>query len=137
MRWLALLPILVVPVLGMAESTTQAGLDGKWVVASGWMMGKAMTKKETAGIQLEIKANTYHVVYFNSPDEGTVKLLPGKPSQMDLKGTKGPNAGRNIYAVYEKTKEGVKIAYGKSKRPKTLDPKDPETIFIAVYKRAK
>jgi hypothetical protein len=62
-----------------------------------------------------------------------------EPRALDIVGTKGPNQGKTILAIYELTDSNLRICYdlsGKA-RPKEFKTKADTQLFLVEYKRQK
>jgi uncharacterized protein (TIGR03067 family) len=58
---------------------------------------------------------------------------------MDIEGTKGPNKGKTILAIYELKDDTLRICYDLSgkKHPKEFKTKEGTQLFLVEYKREK
>jgi uncharacterized protein (TIGR03067 family) len=115
-------------------------LQGTWLITDGEQGGKKMDAKVLKAITLEIKGNKYIVTVGKAVDEGTVKLdLSGKTKAMTITGTKGPNKGKEIPAIYKISGDELVVCYnmGGKDRPKEFKTKPDTKLFLATYKRKK
>ena len=83
----------------------------------------------------------YTVTVGTKSDKGTVKLDPSKQpmAALDITGTEGPNKGKTILAIYEKTGDTVKVCYdlsGKA-RPTEFKTMKGTQLFLIAYHREK
>ena len=105
-------------VLGFADSDS-AEMDGTWKPLSAELAGKPWPKEVLDTMKLILKDDQYTVFVGDQSDEGTVKRDPSKsPKTMDIKGTKGPNEGKTILAIYELKGDELRVCYdlsGKSR----------------------
>lgn len=91
-------------------------------------------------IVLKIKDGQYEVTVNGHPDKGTCKIDPStRPKTMDITGTEGPNAGRNIPAIYELDGDKLKICYGLRGSPRPAEFKSDVGTheYLVVYQRKK
>ncbi|HLJ93063.1 MAG TPA: TIGR03067 domain-containing protein, partial [Gemmataceae bacterium] len=96
-------------------------MQGTWKPVVAEIGGKPYPEEILKTMKLVVTDNKYTVTVGEAIDEGTVKLDPTKhPRAMDIAGTKGPNQGKTIPAIYELTDTTLRICYdlsGKA-RPK-------------------
>ena len=87
-----------------------------------------------------LKDEKYTATVGEQTDEGTVTLdLDSDPLGMEIKGTKGPNEGKTIPAIYELKDDVLKVCYnleGK-KRPTEFKTKAGSKFYLVTYKREK
>ena len=91
-------------------------------------------------IKLTIKGNEYTADVGGKVDKGTLKIdASKKPKTMDIVGTDGPNQGKTFPAIYELSKDTVKICYDLSgkERPKDFKAEEGSKLFLVVYQREK
>jgi uncharacterized protein (TIGR03067 family) len=72
--------------------------------------------------------------------EGTVKLdAARKPRAMDVEGTKGPNKGKTILAIYELKGDTRRVCYGLGgkARPAEFKTGAGTQLFLVEYRRQK
>jgi uncharacterized protein (TIGR03067 family) len=116
-------------------------LDGTWLPSSAELGGKMFPDEVRKGIKLVIKGDKYTVtVEKEGTDEGTVKLMPSAtPKAMDITGTKGPNKGKTILAIYEHKGDTLRVCYDLSgkKRPTEFKAGEGTQLFLIEYKRQK
>lgn len=115
--------------------------DGTWVPSSTELGGKKLPDEFGKSIKLVIKGDKYTVtVEKEGTDEGTVKLMPSAtPKAMDITGTKGPNKGKTILAIYEHKGDMLRVCYDLSgnKRPTEFKTREGTQLFLVEYKRQK
>ncbi len=115
-------------------------MDGTWVPASAELAGDKWPDEFLKKMKLVTKGDKYTVTFGQVTDQGTVKLDPGKkPKSMDIIGTEGPNKGKTFLAIYELTKDELKVCYnldGKE-RPTAFATKSGTQLFLVTYKREK
>jgi uncharacterized protein (TIGR03067 family) len=102
--------------------------------------GEKLAKKDLSAIKLVIKDEKYTVTVGELVDQGTVTLdLESDPTGMEIKGTKGPNEGKTIPAIYEMKDDTLKVCYnleGKT-RPKEFKTTAGSKHYLVTYKREK
>jgi uncharacterized protein (TIGR03067 family) len=115
-------------------------LEGTWLPSAAELGGKKFPDEIRKTIRLEIKGNQYTVTVGTQPDQGTCKLNPSAtPKAIDITGTKGPNKGKTILAIYERNGDTLRICYdlsGKS-RPAEFKTAAGTLLFLVEYKRQK
>src|SRR5947209_5602428 len=76
-------------------------MQGSWKPVTAELGGKPFPDAVLKTMKLVLSDGRYSVTVGERPDEGTVKLDPAKnPRTMDIAGTKGPNQGKTIPAIY-------------------------------------
>jgi uncharacterized protein (TIGR03067 family) len=140
----ALVSIAFAP-LARGDGASKAKADGKkiqgtWKPVTAVLGGKPFPDELLKTMTLVLTDGKYTVTVGELTDEGTVKLDPAKePRAMDIVGTKGPNQGKTILAIYELTDTTLRICYdlsGKA-RPKEFKTKADTQLFLVEYKRQK
>src|SRR4051812_32946285 len=77
-------------------------MQGSWKPVAAELGGKPFPDEVLKTMTLVVSDGKYTVTVGAQADEGTVKLDPAKaPRAMDIVGTKGPNQGKTILAIYE------------------------------------
>jgi uncharacterized protein (TIGR03067 family) len=115
-------------------------LQGSWKPVTAELGGKPFPKEVLQTMKLVLADGKYTVTVGQQTDEGTVKLGPAqKPRAMDIVGTKGPNRGKTIPAIYELKGTTLRICYnlGGKARPKEFKTKAGTRLFLVEYKRQK
>jgi len=115
-------------------------LEGTWLPLSGEFAGKPYSDQILKTIKLVVKDDKYTVTVGDKTDEGTCKLDRTKsPKTLDIKGTKGPNEGKTILAIYELDKDTLRVCYdlGGKERPGGFKTKPDTSLFLLTYKREK
>jgi uncharacterized protein (TIGR03067 family) len=148
MNWLVCWSVLVcvcVASVALGDDSARAKEDGKkmegsWKPVTAELGGKPYPDEILKTMTLVLADGKYTVTVGGQPDEGTVKLDPAKePRAMDIVGTKGPNQGKTVLAIYELTDSTLRVCYdlsGKA-RPKELKTKPDTLLFLVEYKRQK
>jgi uncharacterized protein (TIGR03067 family) len=115
-------------------------IQGSWKPVAAELGGKPFPDEVLKTMKLVVTDGKYTVTVGKQTDEGTVKLDPAKkPRAMDIVGTKGPNEGKKIPAIYELTDTTLRICYdlsGKA-RPKEFKTRADTQLFLVEYKRQK
>jgi uncharacterized protein (TIGR03067 family) len=115
-------------------------MQGSWRPVAAELGGKPFPDEVLKTMKLVLTDGKYTVTVGEQTDEGTVKLNPAKePRAMDIEGTKGPNQGKTIPAIYELTDTTLRICYdlsGKA-RPKEFKTQADTQLFLVEYKRQK
>jgi uncharacterized protein (TIGR03067 family) len=115
-------------------------MDGTWLPSEAELGGEKFPDEVRKTIKLVIGDGKYTVTVGKNPDKGTVKLDPSKkPKEMDIIGTEGPNKGKTILAIYEKTEDTLRVCYdlsGKARPTEFKTMKDTQ-LFLVTYKREK
>jgi uncharacterized protein (TIGR03067 family) len=113
-------------------------MQGTWKPATAELAGKPFPDDVLKTMKLILADGKYTVMVGERPDEGAMKLDSSKsPRAMDIVGTKGPNQGKSIPAIYELNGSTLKICYdlsGKS-RPKEFKTLPGSQLFLVEYKR--
>jgi uncharacterized protein (TIGR03067 family) len=115
-------------------------IQGTWKPVTAELAGKPFQEEILKTMKLVLSDGKYTVTVGEQTDEGTVKLDPAKePRALDIVGTKGPNKGKTIPAIYELTDTTLRICYdlsGKA-RPTEFKTKADTKLFLVEYKRQK
>ncbi|HEY1861672.1 MAG TPA: TIGR03067 domain-containing protein [Gemmataceae bacterium] len=115
-------------------------MDGTWLPSAAELGGEKYPDEARKTMKLVMDDGKYSVTVGKNPDRGTVKLDPSKkPKEMDIVGTEGPNKGKTILAIYEKTDDTLRICYdlsGKS-RPTEFKSTKGTQLFLVTYNREK
>ncbi len=122
------------------EKKVLAEMTGTWVPTAAELDGEKLPEKMYKTIKLVVKDEKYTVTVGKQVDEGTVKLdLESDPTGMDIKGTKGPNEGKTIPAIYELKDDTLKVCYNLEgeKRPKEFKTTAGSKYYLVTYKREK
>jgi uncharacterized protein (TIGR03067 family) len=122
------------------EKKARAEMNGTWVPTAAELDGEKLPKNVYETIKLVIKDEKYTVTVGKQVDEGTVKLdLESDPTGMEIKGTKGPNDGKTIPAIYELKDDKLKVCYNLEgdKRPKEFKTTAGSKYYLITYKREK
>lgn len=126
--------------LAVSDDSKPEMLDGIWLPSTAELGGKAFPDEVRKSIRLEIKGDQYTVTVGNRPDRGTCKLEPStKPKSLDITGTEGPNKGKTILAIYERSGDTLRICYelGGKGRPSEFKTAEGTRLFLVEYKLQK
>lgn len=106
------------PATAPSTPTTQAAtkpaseLEGVWVVASAELAGTPLPPEMTSTITLTITGDAYTVTLGDTVDKGTLKVdSSAVPKTIDITGADGPNKGKVIPCIYEKSGDTLTICY--------------------------
>lgn len=92
-------------------------------------------------MSLELKDNLYQVNIGIAVDKGeTTTNWETNPGQLTIKGTEGPNTGKTILAIFEKTSEGqLRVSYDLEGKafPTSFESTPENKYFVATYELAK
>jgi uncharacterized protein (TIGR03067 family) len=115
-------------------------MQGSWKPVTAELAGKPFPDEVLKVMKLVVTDGKYTVTVGEQTDEGTVKLDVAKsPRAMDIVGTKGPNQGKTIPAIYELTDTTLRVCYdlsGKA-RPREFKTQADTQLFLVEYKRQK
>ena len=118
----------------------RADMEGTWVPSAAELDGEKLPDQAIKSIKLVLKDDNYTVTVGKSVDEGTVPLdTSSDPRGMDIKGTKGPNKGKTIPAIYELKDDTLRVCYNLDgeKRPSEFKTKAGSKLYLVSYKREK
>ena len=113
-------------------------IEGIWVPASAELAGTKLPEESVKNWKLTLKPDQYVFENGKEADQGTLKLDTSKnPHVIDIMGTEGPNKGKTILAIYELSKDELKICYdlGGKNRPTEFATKPGTPLFLVNYKR--
>jgi uncharacterized protein (TIGR03067 family) len=118
----------------------RAEMNGTWIPSAAELDGEALPESVFKTIKLVMKDDKYTATVGEQVDEGTVTLdVESDPAGMEIKGTKGPNEGKSIPAIYELKGDTLKVCYnleGK-KRPKEFKTTAGSKYYLVTYEREK
>ena len=115
-------------------------MNGTWLPSEAELAGEKIPDEVRKTIKLVIGDGKYTVMVGTVPDKGTAKVDPSKkPKEMDIVGTEGPNKGKTILAIYEKTEDTLRVCYdlGGKSRPTEFKTTKGTQLFLVTYKREK
>ena len=142
MRHVTLLAVLAVASTGLCADPKPAkdSLSGSWALASGVMAGEKMTDEVRKSVHLMLRNGKYTAKVGEDTDQGTYTVDNSKtPATITLVGTKGPNQGKTMLAIFEVDKGALKVCYDMSGKafPTDFESKKDTHLFLATYERAK
>jgi uncharacterized protein (TIGR03067 family) len=115
-------------------------IQGTWLPSSAELGGTEFPEAVVKSIRLVLKDGKYTVTVGNQVDEGTsTQDASKKPKALDIVGTKGPNKGKTILAIYELKGDTLRVCYdlsGKG-RPGEFKTKPETQLFLVTYHREK
>ncbi len=115
---------------------TSPDVAGTWAPVRARLAGNEFPIAAFAGGQLHLTANTYEF----AGDKGTVAIVSTKaPAKMDIHGVEGPNAGKNIPAIYSLAGDTLTICYqlGAGERPTAFVSPAGTKVLLITYGRVK
>ncbi|MFI5380152.1 MAG: TIGR03067 domain-containing protein [Tepidisphaerales bacterium] len=141
-RYLALFLAMSLSCLSRGDATKDdaKSIDGTWLPSAAELGGEKFPEELRKTLKLVIGDGKYTVTAGKETDRGTVKLDPSaKPRVLDITGTDGPNRGKTILAIYEKTEDTLRICYDLSggARPTEFKTKKGTQQFLVTYDRKK
>lgn len=114
--------------------------EGTWKPVTAELNGEAFPDDLIRAMKLVIAKGKYTLTLDTQVDEGTCTNDPKKsPRTLDIKGTKGPNEGRTILAIYEIKGDEMRVCYDMSgkARPTEFSAKKGSGQFLVTYRREK
>jgi uncharacterized protein (TIGR03067 family) len=138
--WSMLVCICAAPVARGDDKEDSKKMQSTWKPVSAELAGKPFPDEALKTMKLVLADGKYTVTVGGQTDEGTVKLDSAKtPRAMDIEGTKGPNKGKTIPAIYELKDTTLRICYDLSgkERPKEFKTAADTKLFLVEYKREK
>jgi uncharacterized protein (TIGR03067 family) len=115
-------------------------IQGIWLPSAAEFAGQKFPDEVRKTIKLVVKGDNYTVLVGTLADKGTFKLdASAKPKAIDILGTEGPNKGKTILAIYERSGDTLRVCYdldGKS-RPTEFKTKEGTKLFLVTYKLEK
>jgi uncharacterized protein (TIGR03067 family) len=122
-----------------APAKDSANFNGNWTLTSGVKSGEKMSAEELKSIHLVLANGKYMAKVGDQTDEGTYTIDESKtPNTLTLTGTKGPNKGKTMLAIYELEDKGtLKVCYDLSGKafPTKFESKSDTPSFLATYER--
>ena len=118
----------------------QKKLEGTWQLTEGEVGGTKLPPEVARAIALVLTGDHYRATTAEGFDEGTVRLMPDrKPKAMDMDGTKGPNKGKTMLAIYDLQDDTLRVCYDPSgrERPTEFKSKQDTKTFLAIYRKQK
>jgi uncharacterized protein (TIGR03067 family) len=137
---LVVLAALLLPVGTRGEDAAGelAAIAGTWIPVEAELGGQKFPDEVLKTIELIIRDDTYEVHVGPQVDRGKIQLVPTlDPKGIDIIGTQGPNAGKTLLAIYQRTGDTLQICYdlqGK-KRPTEFKTQQDTQYFLVRYRR--
>jgi uncharacterized protein (TIGR03067 family) len=127
-----------VMVVGAAERDDAKSLPGTWIPVKAELGSQPMPDAVLKTITLQLKKGEYEVLVAGQPDAGTWALdAKSEPKGMEVRGVKGPNAGKVFPAIYELKGDSLRICYDLSgaKRPADFTTSAGTLLYLVTYNR--
>jgi uncharacterized protein (TIGR03067 family) len=115
-------------------------IDGTWREESAELGGQDLSDEVRKSIKLAFGDGKYTVLAGQKPDSGTLKLDPSKkPMTVDFTASEGPNKGKTIFAIYERSGDKLRLCYDLNSdvRPSEFKTAKGTHLFLATYTREK
>ena len=113
-------------------------IEGIWLPTGAELAGAKLPVESLKNWKLTLKPEQYLFENGKEADQGNWKLDTSKtPNAIDITGTEGPNKGKTILAIYELSKDELKVCYDLSgkNRPTEFSTKAGTPLFLVTYKR--
>ena len=115
-----------------------ATTDGTWKPVSVELGGEPLADEVLRTMELILEGNSYLMRAGGQLDRGTIGFDERTdPLRMDITGTRGPNAGKHIPAIWRLDGDLLTICYGlegEARPPSFTTGKNPR-LFLVKYKR--
>lgn len=114
-------------------------LRGIWIPKAIQVGGREMPEDVLAATKLAIGDRSYRVDMSGQQDQGEIRLELGQePLAMTLIGTKGPNSGKTIPAIFKLEADRLVICYNLEgeTRPTEFSSTKDSMIALIVYERS-
>ncbi len=114
-------------------------LDGTWIPVTAELGGQKLPDESLRSMNLILTNRTYLARVGEVRDQGLLKLGQStKPGTMDITGTRGPNEGRTILAIYELNGDTLTICYALegTVRPAVFNTGADAKLYLVTYQRA-
>jgi uncharacterized protein (TIGR03067 family) len=116
-----------------------ATTDGTWKPVSVELGGEPLPEEVLDTMMLMLEGNSYFMKAGEQLDRGTIAFDEAvTPLRMDITGTKGPNAGKHIPAIWRLEGDLLTICYGLEgeSRPASFTTGKNPKLFLVKYRRA-
>ncbi len=120
----------------LAGCPSSKNVAGTWAPVRARLAGNEFPIAAFAGGKLQLTANTYEF----AGDKGTYAVVSTKaPAQMDIHGVEGPNAGKDIPAIFALEGDSLTICYqlGAGERPGAFESPSGSKVLLITYAREK
>ena len=119
------------------DAKKDGSLQGAWRAEAVELGGQAFPEELRKTIKLVIEHDKYTVTVGPTVDKGICKFdAAAKPNALDITGTEGPNKGKTILAIYERSGDTLRVCYdlGGKNRPTEFKSKGGGQLFLVTYK---
>ncbi len=116
------------------KQSKESSLEGEWVPQTAELGGMNFNVSNFAGATLVLAADSYDF----AGDKGTYTILAkDTPAKLDIHGVEGPNAGRDIPAIFQLNGDELVVCYqlGTGDRPTEFKTHSGTQEFLVRYKR--
>jgi uncharacterized protein (TIGR03067 family) len=116
-----------------------ATTDGTWKPVSVELGGQPLPDEVLQTMELMLEGNSYVMRAGEQLDRGTIALDEETlPLRMDIAGTRGPNAGKHIPAIWRLDGDLLTICYGLEgeSRPFSFATGANPKLFLVKYRRS-
>ena len=112
-----------------------SGVNGDWKIINAVVSGSPVPPTVFHDGVLHL----HNGAYAFQTDSGTYTVVSGTPAAMDIHGVHGPNAGKNIPAIFKRNGDTLIICYdlAGTTRPAAFTSDSGTTNFLARYVRAR
>jgi len=126
--------------LHSAAAPSDHPLHGTWKMVRAELAGEPAHPLLVDNTTVELTVDRYAVYYDGEvADRGryTFTFTPGDPHHpLTLRGTKGPNAGRTIPAIFQRKGELLRICYGlDGTKPGAFASPPGSQFYLVTYRR--
>ncbi len=125
----------------MSQSAAQAGLEGTWIPIAADVSGQPLVVAELRVKRFVLRDGVYEI--FDSADHlvdtGDYNADDSvSPQELDILFVTGPNAGRQMRAIYELEGDRLTVCYDleSDTRPETMQPLQDQLLLSITYARA-
>ncbi|MFT3780452.1 MAG: TIGR03067 domain-containing protein [Nibricoccus sp.] len=113
-------------------------IEGVWLPFKAELAGEAAPAMALAKMKLEIRANTYAVLFGNEvTDSGSFSLHDGDAIHtITLQGENGVNKGRTIPSIYQLVGDRLRICFGlNGVTPSAFSAAAGTKCYLVTYRR--
>ncbi len=130
----AAIPVLI-GLLACGSGSSTPSIEGTWTITSATVGGKDIAVAAFQANPLLLSGGKY--TFQN--DTGEYTLTPGTPASLEVKGLRGPNAGRVIPAIVKVEHDTLVICYDLSgtAAPKDFVSTEGTQQFLAKFARSR
>lgn len=122
-------------VFGCSSGNNKGQLNGTWIPLEEEIGGAQLPKEAFEGQKLVIKDELYTMTA-ESVDKGVVSISGDK---IDIEGRQGPNAGRQLKAIYKLENEQLTICYNLNgdSYPESFSTQGNPMLFLVTFEKVK